>query len=171
MYYLGLDIGTTGCKSMLYDENLNIVSQDYIEYDLIYSDNGIAEQPADELWEMTKQTIKSTLSASNALPNEIKGMSISAQGISFVPVDKDGKELFNIISWLDTRAHKQIKQIDSILGADYIFKTTGKRISSGYTLPKIMWLKENKPDIYHNTYKFLMALDYITYKLTWKDAN
>ena len=168
MYYLGLDIGTTGCKSMLFDEALNIISEDYIEYDLIYFENGIVEQSPIELWQMTKRTIKNTLSASKAAPDEIKGMSISTQGISFVPVDKDGKELGNIISWLDKRAQKQTKQIESLLGADYIFKTTGKRISSGYTLPKIMWLKENKPEIYQNTYKFLMVLDYITYKLTGK---
>ena len=166
MYYLGLDIGTTGCKSMLFDEKLGIVGEDYIEYDLIYSDNGIVEQSPVELWEMTKRTVKSTLAAAGVPENEIKSMSISAQGISFVPVDKNGKELGNIISWLDTRAHKQTKQIESVLGADYIFKTTGKRINTAYTLPKIMWLKENSPDVYQNTYKFLMVLDYITYKFT-----
>ena len=166
MYYLGLDIGTTGCKSMLFDEALGIVSEDYIEYDLMYSDNGMAEQSPVELWEMTKRTVKNTLSASKTALENIKSMSVSTQGISFVPIDNNGKALCNMISWLDTRAQKQAKQIENALGADYIFKTTGKRISPSYTLPKIMWLKENKPDVYQNTYKFLMVLDYITYKLT-----
>lgn len=166
MYYLGLDIGTTGCKSMLFDEKLNIISRDYIEYDLIYSDNGIVEQSPAQLWEMTKRTIRTILSDSKVPPDEIKAMGISAQGISFVPIDKDGKELCNIISWLDTRAQAQTDEIKKLLGEDYIFQTTGKRINASYTLPKIIWLKENDPDIYQNTYKFLMVLDYITYKLT-----
>ncbi len=166
MYFLGLDIGTTGCKSMLFDEKLNIISEDYIEYDLQYPDSEFVEQNPLELWEMTKQTIKNTVTKSKVVPEQIKAMGISTQGIAFVPINKDGKELYNIISWLDTRAKDQIKQIEEVLDADYIFKTTGKRISASYTLPKIMWLKDNKPDVYENTYKFLMVMDYVTYKLT-----
>ncbi len=166
MYYFGLDIGTTGCKSMLFDEVLDIISEDYIEYDLIYSDNGMAQQSPTELWEMTKLTIKNTLAASKVPPEKIKAMSISSQGISFVPMNKDGKEHGNLISWLDTRAKEQTEQIEDIISENYIFETTGKRISPSYTLPKIMWLKENNLEIYQNTYKFLMVLDYITYKLT-----
>ena len=166
MYFLGLDIGTTGCKSMLFDEKLNIISQDYIEYDLIYSKNGVVEQSPIELWDMAKQTIKSTLHSAEVPKNKISAISISSQGISFVPVDKEGKELCNIISWLDTRAFKQTNEIRNLIGGKYIFNTTGKKIKSSYTLPKIMWIKENEVDIYQNTYKFLMVLDYITYNLT-----
>ena len=151
---------------MLFDEKLNIISQDYIEYDLVYSKNGMVEQSPLKLWDMAKQTIKSTLQSAEIPKIKISAISISSQGISFVPVDKEGKELWNIISWLDTRAPTQTKQIESTLGADYIFKTTGKKIKTSYTLPKLMWIKENETNVYQNTYKFLMVLDYITYKLT-----
>ena len=87
MYLLGVDLGTTGCKSMLFDRGGQIVSQSYIEYELIRVSETEIEQDAGLWWEMVKRAISETVGKSGIIASEIKALSISSQGISFVPVD------------------------------------------------------------------------------------
>lgn len=162
---IGIDLGTTGCRSILFDENLNILGEKYFEYPLITLSDRIIEQDADLWWELVKSSISDIMTISNVSPNSVKGISISSQGIAFVPIDKDGKTLRNAISWLDSRAQSEVDLIKEHFEEHYIFQSTGKRISAAYTLSKILWIKNNEPDIYEKTYKFLMPHDYIIYKL------
>ncbi|MCR4718024.1 MAG: hypothetical protein K5768_00140, partial [Firmicutes bacterium] len=103
---------------------------------------------------------------SGVSPESIEGISISSQGISVVPVDGNANPLDNAISWLDTRAEKEAELLKTDFGEEKIREITGKPYSSVYTLPKILWLKKNKPEIYQKAYKFLMPLDFLTAKLT-----
>lgn len=168
MYLMGIDLGTTGCKSMIFDYRGRIISQSYIEYELIKIRNSYIEQDADLWWDMVQKSISQSILLSNISGDKIKALSVSSQGISFVPIDQFGNTLYNAISWLDTRPVEQTEEIRELLSDDEIFNTTGKRVSPVYTLPKLMWMKRNRPDVYHKTYKFLMGMDYITYKLTGK---
>ncbi|RCX19980.1 xylulokinase [Anaerobacterium chartisolvens] len=166
MYLLGLDLGTTGCKSIIFNPEGGIVSQAYIEYSLIYTPEGYIEQDADLWWRLAKEAIKEAILKSGIAPGEITALSVSSQGIAFVPVDESGNTLGNAISWLDTRAGGETCQIRDIFGEREIFERTGKRLNQAYSLPKMMWLKKNRPDIYKKAWKLLMGLDYLTYKLT-----
>lgn len=166
MYILGIDLGTTGCKSILFSKLGKIIAESYIEYPLIYTKEGYIEQDADLWWSLVKKVIRDTVKSSEVAPNEIAALSVSSQGIAFVAVDKEGKTLCNAISWLDTRATAQSDFLQENFGDKTIFERTGKRISPNYSLSKIMWLKENRQDIYRRTWKFLMGLDFLTYKLT-----
>ena len=168
MYLLGIDLGTTGCKSILFCEKGEIVSEAYIEYELIKTSENYIEQDASEWWKLVKKAVKEVVEKSTVNPKEIAALSISSQGISFVPVDEGGQALTNAISWLDTRAEKQAIFLAQTIGEEELYKRTGKRLRAAYTLPKILWIKENMPLIYNNTHKFLMGLDFITYKMTGK---
>jgi len=168
MYLIGIDLGTTGCKSMIFDYSGKIMSQSYIEYGIINEKENFIEQDANLWWKLVKQSVAESVASSGVRADEIKAMSISSQGISFVPVDKDGNTLCNAISWLDSRPAEQTETVRRIFGNEKIFGVTGKMISPSYSLPKLMWIKENKPDIYAKTVKFLMGLDYLTFKLTGK---
>lgn len=165
MYLLGIDLGTTGCKSMVFDEIGTILGSSYIEYDLIISDEGI-EQDANTWWNNVVTSTRLSLKHSGITGTQITALSISSQGISFVPIDTNGKPLQNAISWLDGRAHKEAKAIEKMWGEDYIFQKTGKLIHPCYVLPQLIWLKTHRPDVYKKTFKFLMAHDFIIYKLT-----
>jgi len=165
MFMLGIDIGTTGCKSMLFEIGGRIVSQNYIEYELITTGEFI-EQDAEQWWSLVTRTVRNTVAASRIASDRISAVGVSSQGISFVPVDINGHVLGNAISWLDTRAFAQAAELRGRFSAESLFAVTGKRISPVYTLPKIMWIRENKPETYCATYKFLMGLDYITYRMT-----
>lgn len=162
---LGIDLGTTGCKSMIFDENLSILGNAYIEYPLINISANKIEQDAEEWWELTKKVIKKSLKQAGIKPELVKGISVSSQGIAFVPVDRDSNPLRNAFSWLDTRAKKQTTRILNLLDEDDVFNITGKRINASYVLPKLLWLKEHEPEVYKNTHKFLMGHDYIIARL------
>ena len=162
---IGVDLGTTGCRSMMFDKDLNILSEEYIEYPLIKLSDKLIEQDANLWWELVKKSIVEVVLKSKVSSSAIKGISVSSQGIAFVPIDKQGRPLRNAISWLDMRAVKQTDFIKKYFSEKQIFKITGKRISAAYTLPKILWYKENEKEIYDKTYKFLLPHDYIVYKM------
>lgn len=168
MYLIGIDLGTTGCKSMVFDNYGTILSQSYFEYGIMKDGENHIEQDAALWWTLVKQSVSESIATSGVNVHGIKALSISSQGISFVPVDAEGNTLQNAISWLDARPVEQTDRIRRLFGDLDVFKRTGKRISPNYTLPKLIWLKENKPEIYQRTNKFMMALDYITFKLTGK---
>jgi xylulokinase len=168
MKFIGIDIGTTGCKASLFDQDGNELSSDYIEYSLNVISSSQIEQNALDWWNNTVLSVRRILQKSNTNKKEVKGISISSQSITVVPVDKDCNPLCAAISWLDTRAAKQTRELLERYCQKEIFQLTGKRINAAYTLPKLMWLKENKPEIFFKAYKFLLPHDFIYAKLTGK---
>lgn len=162
---IGIDLGTTRCRSAVYDIELNVLGDAYLEYPLIKISEREIEQDADEWWRLVKKVVKASLEKSNAASCRVKGISVSSQGIATVPVDRNCKPLRNAISWLDTRAVNETEMILERFDRFYIYRATGKRISELYTLPKIIWIKNNEPDVYSRTYKFLMPHDFIVSKL------
>lgn len=164
--YLAIDLGTTGCRSMLVDQNSEIVAVEYEEYGLITPKEGYVEQKAENWWEMTLRTAAKAIQQAGINGEEIEGISISSQGITVVPVDEKLVPLCNALSWLDTRAELETTQIRAEFGDQKIFTLTGKPITSSYTLPKILWLQKNRPDVFQKAYKFLMPMDFLVAKFT-----
>lgn len=169
MYLLGIDLGTTGCKSMVFDLDGNILGDHYIEYDLIFTPEGI-EQDANLWWGNVKEAIKITLKKADIDGEKVLGLSVSSQGISFVPVDIDGNTLMNAISWYDSRAMEEVELLNKDHDNFEIFSRTGRRISS-LVFPQVMWLKKHRPEIYKKTFKFLMGLDFLLYRFCGKSAT
>ena len=163
---MAVDLGTTGCRSILFDDMLNEIGVAYEEYGLITPNETWVEQDAQLWWEMTLRTAKLAIKNSAINAKDILGISVSSQGITLVPVDRDFNPLCNALSWLDLRAEKQAERIRSDFSEKEIFNITGKKVLSAYTLPKLLWLKENKPDVFDNAWKFLMPMDFLMAKLT-----
>ncbi|MBT7123327.1 MAG: hypothetical protein HN948_10005, partial [Clostridia bacterium] len=95
----------------------------------------------------------------------VRGISISSQGISYVPVDNNFNPIRNAFSWLDGRAEEQIAQIQQQYSEQQMYDITGKSTKAFYTLPKIMWLMQNEPDVYDKAYKLLLPHDFVVAKL------
>lgn len=165
-YYLAIDLGTTGCRSILFDERLNAIGSAYEEYGLITPKETWVEQDARLWWEMTLRTAKLAIANSGIDAKDILGISVSSQGITLVPVDREFTPLCNALSWLDVRAETQTEKIRSDYSEKEFFNITGKKILSSYTLPKLLWLKENMPDVFEKAWKFLMPMDFLIAKLT-----
>ncbi len=164
-YYLAIDLGTTGCRSILFDDKLNNLSQAYEEYGLITPNATWVEQDAELWWTLTKKTAKDAISEAGIDGKAIDGISISSQGITIVPVDRDFKPLCNAQSWLDSRGETEAEQIAEDYTVEGIFGLTGKNPLACYTLPKLLWIRKNMPDIWEKAYKFLMPMDFLTAKL------
>ena len=161
---LSVDLGTTGCKTALYSTEGVLRGSCTVEYPLIHLGPGCVEQDAELWWRLTVETIQGAIHRSGIDPGTVEAVGVSTQGISFVPIDESGQVLRNAINWLDTRATDEAAEIEGKVGADTLFRVTGKRPSAAYVLPKLMWLRAHEPHVYRETHKFLMAHDYLVFR-------
>ncbi|MFX0203203.1 MAG: FGGY family carbohydrate kinase, partial [Candidatus Hodarchaeota archaeon] len=141
MHLLGLDIGTTGCKSIIYTLDGRIVSQAYRENKIHHPKPGWAEYKVDEIWSNVKEALKESLTKSKLDPKEVAGLSISSQAETLIPVDHDGKWLYSAIVWLDQRGEEQCKWWEENFGKYNLYRITGQHLHPTYTVNKIMWLR------------------------------
>jgi D-xylulose kinase len=168
MFVAALDLGTTGCRTYIYDISGTILASDYREWKSIYPKPSYVEQNAAVWWESIKETIDSALKKSGIDITEIVSLSITNQRETIVPVDKEGNPLHNALVWQDRRTTEQVEFIKEKVGEDKIYKTTGLTIDPYFSATKILWFKDNKPEIYNKTQKFLLVSDFIINKLTGK---
>lgn len=165
-YYLAVDLGTTGCRSILFDTQLNLISDSYREYALETPKEKWAQQDANLWWSLTLETAAEAIAKSQIDPKEIAGISISSQGITVVPVDENLTPLYPAMTWLDVRAEAQTQRMEAVWGTRAAFTHTGKRIDPCYTLPKLLWLREEEPEVYEKAWKFLMPMDFLLARFT-----
>lgn len=160
----GIDLGTTGCRCILFDLRLGIVGEEYIEHPLITMPDGGVEQDANLWWELLCRVLRSAACKARVLLSDVLAVGISSQGITVVPVDRKMRPLCNAISWLDNRPDSFGAEIDQAMGQRYV-DITARLTPASYGLGRVMWLKRNRPEIMENAYKVLMPMEYIIAKL------
>lgn len=161
-------MGTTACKACLFNEKGSELARSSIEYSLITLPGGCVEQDAEVWFKAVRQNITEILKNAGG---DVKALSFSTQGISFVPVDETGTPLYNAISWLDTCASCETEVLEKYFGADGIYDKTGKPVFNQYSLPKLMWFAKNCVKLYEKTYKFMTPPDYLNFRLTGKTVT
>ncbi len=168
MLFLGVDIGTFESKGVLVDETGQIRAMAARPHKMLVPRAGWAEHRAEEDWWgdfvfITKALIKEA----DVRPEEIAAIATSAIGPCMLPVDARGRPLRNgILYGVDTRASKQIADLNARIGEDLILSTCGNALTSQSVGPKILWLKEAEPELYAQTEMVLNSTSYLTYKLT-----
>ena len=165
-YLLGIDIGTSACKTAVFDENGHVLASGSGDYPVYYPRQGWAEQNPEEWWAAVCRAIKEMLEASGIRPEDIAGIGIDGQSWSAIPVDKEGNVLANTPIWMDTRAADICEEVGARIGEDRIFQVCGNPFKATYTTPKILWYQRNLPEVYEHTDKILQSNSYIAYKLT-----
>lgn len=165
-YILSHDLGTTGNKATLYDREGNLVASSFYPYPTYYPHPNWVEQNPLDYWEAVKVSTRELLTKSRVRAGDIAVISFSGQMMGCLPVDKDGNPLRNIIIWADQRGIKEADFIREKIGEKRVYEITGHRVSPTYSASKILWIRNNEPDIFNRTYKFLLAKDFIIYKLT-----
>jgi D-xylulose kinase len=166
-----IDVGTTGARTIIFDIHGDIKAIAYQEYPILTPKPDWIEQDANQWWLAVCSTSKTVLKGSNIEPTDILGIAITNQRETIVPVNKDGEPLHNALVWQDRRTTEQCKLIEQKIGADQIYETTGLTIDPYFSAPKLMWLKQNKPNIFQNAHKFLLVHDFIVHKLTGEFAT
>ena len=162
---IGIDLGTTGCKAAVYDDGGTLLGESYLEYGLITLSSTMIEQNPEAWWRLTCQAIDMALVASGADRKAVTAVTVSSQGISFVCVDAAGRPLGNALSWLDGRATAESAAILARYPAERLFAITGKRAAPFYVLPKLLWLRQYRPELWAHTRTVLMGHDYLVYRL------
>ncbi|MEM2637027.1 MAG: FGGY-family carbohydrate kinase [Candidatus Korarchaeota archaeon] len=161
---LGLDLGTTTAKATIYDVNGNFISGEVVEYPIYTPRAGWAEQEATEWWEAIAKATK--IATSKIDPRQIKGISVSGQREGVALVDREGNPLSRVIIWMDRRSVPQAEKLKQTFSEREIYNITGLKIDSTFTAPKLLWIKENQPELLQKTYKLLQPKDFIVFKLT-----
>lgn len=163
---LGIDIGTSACKVALFNKKGTVIAQVNQGYELYYPAPGWVEQDPDEWWQSICQAIREVLWISGCAPEQIVGIGIDGQSWSCIPVDKEGRCLDRTPIWMDTRAREICERVKDKIGFERIFTVAGNDFLPSYTTPKMLWFKEEKPEVFARTYKFMQSNSYIGLKLT-----
>lgn len=165
-YLIGCDIGTSGTKVILFDMNGSIMYEHSEQYQLYQPKAGWAEQDANDWWEAAVSGIRSVLVNSYVNASDIKGIGLSGQMHGLVMLDEHNKPLRRAIIWCDGRTSKECEDIEAIIGRDHLVELTGNPALTGFTLSKLLWVRNNEPEIYKQCKKILLPKDYIRFKLT-----
>ncbi|MBC2714408.1 MAG: xylulose kinase [Desulfobacteraceae bacterium] len=180
-YILAIDLGTSGPKSALVTTRGEVIDSAFVENTLHLLPDGGAEQDPEQWWESILETFKIILNKKLVPSEDIIAISCSTQWSGTVAVDKNGNHLSNALIWLDSRGSQYVREIsDGILKVEgygiskiqrWLRLTGGAPSLSGKdSIAHILYIKNQRPDIYHKTYKFLEPKDYINLRLTGKFA-
>lgn len=158
-YYVGMDIGTSSLKSVLFDPLGREIKKGSYEYDIIVPSSGYAEENPLDFYKGAIETLKSIKE------DGIKGIGLSGQMHGLIMLDKDDNILYNAIIWCDNRTQDEVLEIEKF-GREKIRKITGNYPMPAFTLAKLLWVKKNRGDIYQKINKIMLPKDYIRYMLT-----
>ena len=169
-YFLGIDTSTTGSKALLIDEHGKVVATASSPHTLQTPRPLWSEQDPHEWWGAVSASIKSVLESAGIGGERIGAVGLTGQMHGLVLLDEAGKVLRPAILWNDQRTQSQCDEIHARIGKEKFIQITGNVALTGFTAPKILWVKENEPDVYGKAKLVLLPKDYIRYKLTGEYA-
>lgn len=165
-YYLGIDIGTSGTKTVLYDLQGQALASDLVEYPLYQPQNGWAEQDPEDWWQAVVTTIQNVLAKSAVPAADVRGLGLSGQMHGLVMLDASGKVLRKSIIWADQRTAAEVDDLNRIVGHERMIAITANPAITGFTASKILWVRKNEPELFERCAKILLPKDYIRFRLT-----
>ena len=162
---LAFDLGTTSLKTVLFKKDFTIVASAQSDYPTSYPRADWAEHDPEDWWKAMVLTSDEVVHKAGVNPEDVKVIAIDAMTPVLVPVDELGNSLRPAIIWMDRRSSKQCEEIDTNLGPK-LFEINGNHNDPSNLAPKIMWVRDNEPEIYNATHKFLYASSYLVNRLT-----
>lgn len=165
-YLIGIDIGTTGAKAALYNEEGRRIAAYTKEYALQTPRPGWAEQDPEIWWEATRIALAATVAEAGVMPAEIASIGLSGQMHGSVFLDVEGRPVRPAILWNDGRTARQCVEIGQRLGLEILSSVTCNPPLTGFTAPKVLWLREHEPEAYGRVARLVLPKDYIRAMLT-----
>jgi len=170
-FLIGVDIGTSSVKTVLFDAKGGVVSSHTAAYEMFQPQNGWAEQNPEDWWNATVDTLKKVMQTSGVSAEDIKGIGLSGQMHGLVLLDKAGYVLRPSIIWCDGRTVAECEDITSAIGRERLIEISANPALPGFTASKILWVRKNEPWLYEKAANILLPKDYIRYKLTGEFAT
>jgi xylulokinase len=165
-HFLGIDVSTTATKTLLLRADGQVVSVAASEYEYSTPYPRWSEQDPDLWWRATISSIRQVLAQASMDPVDIKGVGLTGQMHGLVLLGAAGEVLRPAILWNDQRTGAECDQIREMLGKEHFIQTTGNDALTGFTAPKILWVKNHEPDRFARVRQILLPKDYVRYKLT-----
>jgi len=166
--FIGVDLGTSSVKLILMDEDGEIVNVVSKEYPISFPQNGWSEQNPYDWYEKSMEGIKELI---KGYENQVKGISFGGQMHGLVVLDKDDKVIRPAILWNDGRTIKECEYLNNEIGTDVLVEETGNIAFAGFTAPKILWMKNNEPELFEKIEKIMLPKDYLAYRLSGSFAT
>ena len=166
--YLGIDVGTTGTKTLLTDARGRVLGSGYREYALRAFPDGRVEQNADDWTAAVAETVRQAVAPLKDR-SRIRAVSLSTQGASMLAVDGEFRPLGPVITWMDNRASAECAALSEKLGAERLYRMSGWGASASLDAAKIAWMRENAPDQYRGAW-FVSTLEYVNHFLTGRNV-
>jgi xylulokinase len=170
-HLIGVDIGTTGAKSVMVNDRGKVLASEFREYPLSLPKPGWAEQDPEHWWQATVESLRRLLVTSGVSPKSIAGLSLSGQMHGLVCLDEADQVLRPAILWCDTRTTAQCRKIEEAVGGRArLIQLACNPALEGFTLPKLVWLQEHEPEVFARTRTVLLPKDYVRFRLTGRKA-
>lgn len=163
MYYIGLDLGTSGLKGLLVEKSGKILREESASYPVLTPKDGWSEQNPED-WLAAAKSVLARLS--KGVESKIRGLSVGGQMHGLVALDSCDRVIRPCILWNDGRTEKQVEYLNCTVGKEKLVKYTANVAFAGFTAPKILWLKENEPKNFSRISKIMLPKDYLIFMLT-----
>ncbi len=165
-YLIGVDIGTSGTKTVLFDETGTVVASALREYPLYQPQNGWAEQDPEDWRRAALETLAEVVEKSGVSSEKIKGIGLSGQMHGLVMLDEENRVLRRSIIWCDQRTAKECEEITERVGSSRMIEITANPALTGFTASKILWVRNHEPELYQKCRHILLPKDYVRFCLT-----
>lgn len=165
-YLIGVDIGTSATKTVLFDETCQVVWSASQEYPLYQPQNGWAEQNPQDWFEAVTKTVRSVINNSAVNAEDIKGIGLSGQMHGLVMLDEKNKVIRPAIIWCDQRTQNECREITDRVGTERLIQITANPALTGFTASKILWIRNHEPENYRACRHILLPKDYVRFCMT-----
>lgn len=161
---IGLDVGTTGCKAVVFDEDGKLLASASREYPVMLPRPTWAEQDIEAVWRLALESMGEAVVSAGA--REVAAVGLSVHGEAVTPVDAALRPLRPTILGMDTRTDAQNAWLRERFGAQALFERTGMPVHTVNTLPKLLWIREHEPDVWAAADRFLLVEDFLIARMT-----
>lgn len=166
IYTLGVDIGTSGTKTILVNTKGEVLQSETVTYPMQQPQNGYAEQEPIDWYNAVIETVRTVVEKSSVNPDDIKGIGLSGQMHGLVMLDENDEVIRPAILWCDGRTGEQCGEITALVGKEKLMEITANPAIASFTAAKIMWIKKHEPQNYEKCRKIMLPKDYVRYMLT-----
>jgi len=168
-YVIAHDVGSSSVKTALINDRGEVLAHATSPYELVYPKPGWVEQDPEDYWRGSAKNTREVVKGISTKLHQIKGIVFSTQAMGIIPLDRENKVLNHNITWVDGRAQDQARWLMNLLGGKKIFeKLIGVEITGKDVIPKLRWMKQQKPEMYANTETILDVNGYLKFRATGK---
>jgi xylulokinase len=172
LYWLGIDVGTGGTRALLVDETGKVRHTFTSPHEDMRMQQPLwAEQRPENWWDASQKAIRGVLGAAKATGKDVRGIGLSGQMHGLVMLDDTDQVIRPALIWCDQRSQPQVDAINESVGKDTVLSCTANPVLTGFTLPKLLWIRDNEPAQFQRVRKVLLPKDYLRFQLTGEYAS